>query len=243
MDTIKFNAQNTKIIAHRGLSGLEKENTCSAFVAAGNRSYFGIETDVYVTKDKQFVVLHDNNLSVVTNNKYNISVEKSEFAEFKDIILPDIDGSYNRRDLKVPLLLDYIKICKRYQKICVLELKSELNVEELKLLFDIIKSENYLENIIFISFSLENCLRVRELLPDASIQWLTTAITNNIIDILLENKLDLDVRFTALSKKWIDKLHSKEITVNCWTVDDKTKAEKLAKMGVDYITTNILEQL
>ena len=39
MDTIKINSNGVKIIAHRGLSGIEKENTCPAFVAAGNRSY------------------------------------------------------------------------------------------------------------------------------------------------------------------------------------------------------------
>ena len=51
MDTIKIKKKKVKMIAHRGLSGLERENTCSAFVAAGNRSYFGIETDVHRTAD------------------------------------------------------------------------------------------------------------------------------------------------------------------------------------------------
>ena len=46
MNTIKFDKKNVKVIAHRGLSGIETENTNSAFVAAGNRSYFGIETDI-----------------------------------------------------------------------------------------------------------------------------------------------------------------------------------------------------
>ena len=38
MDTIKFKKKKVKMIAHRGLSGLEKENTCAAFIAAGNRT-------------------------------------------------------------------------------------------------------------------------------------------------------------------------------------------------------------
>ena len=47
MNTIKVtNAGSVEFIAHRGLSGLETENTCAAFVAAGNRSHVGIETDV-----------------------------------------------------------------------------------------------------------------------------------------------------------------------------------------------------
>ena len=62
MTTIKLGDKQVKLVAHRGLSALEKENTCSAFVAAGNReSIFGIETDVHRTKDGQFVLFHDDN--------------------------------------------------------------------------------------------------------------------------------------------------------------------------------------
>ena len=38
MDTLRLPANKPLMIAHRGLSWLELENTCAAFVAAGNRS-------------------------------------------------------------------------------------------------------------------------------------------------------------------------------------------------------------
>ena len=60
MDVIRIDSKQTKMVAHRGLSGLERENTCAAFVAAGNRSYFGIETDVHTTRDGKFVIIHDD---------------------------------------------------------------------------------------------------------------------------------------------------------------------------------------
>ena len=62
MDTIKINKNSTLLVAHRGLSGIETENTNAAFVAAGNRSYYGIETDIHRTTDGRFVVCHDDNL-------------------------------------------------------------------------------------------------------------------------------------------------------------------------------------
>ena len=37
MDSIKLDIRTAKMIAHRGLSGIEKENTNAAFIAAGNR--------------------------------------------------------------------------------------------------------------------------------------------------------------------------------------------------------------
>jgi len=60
MNTIKINRGATKMIAHRGVSGLERENTNLAFVAAGNRSYFGVETDIHVTADQNLIVIHDD---------------------------------------------------------------------------------------------------------------------------------------------------------------------------------------
>ena len=52
MDTIHLKQEGKPLmIAHRGVSGLEKENTMPAFVAAGNRSYYGIETDIHKTAD------------------------------------------------------------------------------------------------------------------------------------------------------------------------------------------------
>ena len=46
-DTIRLTQENKPLmIAHRGMSGLEMENSASAFVSAGQRSHFGIETDV-----------------------------------------------------------------------------------------------------------------------------------------------------------------------------------------------------
>ena len=60
MDTIKVQSGKTLMIAHRGLSGIELENTNTAFIAAGNRSHYGIETDVHKTSDGKFVVFHDD---------------------------------------------------------------------------------------------------------------------------------------------------------------------------------------
>ena len=124
MNTIKIDSSNVKMIAHRGVSGIEKENTCPAFVAAGNRSYFGIETDVHVTKDGKFVIIHDETTKRISLEKNNINVEECDYSEVENIVLPDLDGTTIRQDIRIPLLQEYIKICKKYEKICVLEIKN-----------------------------------------------------------------------------------------------------------------------
>lgn len=242
MDTIKVYNTRVKMIAHRGLSGLEKENTNSAFVAAGNRSFFGIETDIHRTKDGQYVILHDETPKRVSDGKYDINVEENDYSSVKDIVLPDIDGSFNRQDLRLPLLIDYLRICKKYGKKAVLEFKNPFLQEHIIEVINIIKKEKYLDEMIFISFNFENCKKLRQLLPKSDIQWLLAEeITDKIIGILGEYRLNLDCAYQAVTPKVVEKVHALGLTVNCWTCNTKAVADKMIEYGVDYITTNILE--
>ena len=242
MDTIKINAKQTKIIAHRGLSGIERENTCPAFVAAGNRNYYGIETDIHVTKDGKFVVIHDETTKRVSLERYDVNVEENDYEILRGIALPDKDGSFIRQDIRIPLLAEYVNICKKYDKVCVLEIKNRFVYSDLEKAVQEIRDLGYLDNVVFISFCWENCTDLRALLPDAKIQWLTSnAVTDEKIEELVKYGLALDIYHIHLTPEVVEKLHSKGILVNCWTCDDKARAEELIEMGVDFITTNIIE--
>ena len=242
MKTVKIKSGDVKIIAHRGLSGLERENTVPAFVAAGKRSYFGIETDIHKTADGKFVVIHDETTKRVSLGEFDINVEASNYSELENIILPDLDGSKTRTDIRIPLLADYIKVCKEYKKVCVLELKNPFSQDDIIAVIDEIQNLGYLDKVVFISFVRENCKMFRSLLKDNEIQWLTSdRVSRKMIKGLLHDKLDLDIRYSKLRKRHVKKLHKNGIKVNCWTCDDAKKAEKLIEMGVDFITTNILE--
>lgn len=242
MNTIKIDSGKTKMVAHRGVSGLEKENTCPAFVAAGNRSHYGVETDVHVTKDGQFVIIHDETTDRVSNGEFCINVEENDYAVLENVVLPDIDGSRNRQDIRVPLLKDYISICKKYEKVCVLEIKNEFARDDLERMIEEIKSLGYIADVTFISFSWKNCVVTRELLPNNKIQWLTVEeVDDAMIQKLVENKLDLDIYYERLTAENVKQLHDNGIEVNCWTCDTKVEGEKLVGFGVDYITSNILE--
>lgn len=238
MNSVKYKKLTTQTIAHRGLSGIECENTCAAFVAAGNRSYFGIETDVHITADGKFVVIHDDNTARVSD--INLEVEKSTLSKLREIRLQIQDG-YQREDYIIPTLEEYIDICKRYEKTAVLELKNTFEADDIRKIVDIIKEREYLNSVIFISFQLENLKTLRKLLPSQKLQYLVSEFNNDILQKLKEYKLDIDIEYQALDKNAVRVLKSNDIKINCWTCDDKDYAEKLVKMGVDFITSNILE--
>lgn len=239
MDTIKFEKKNTKVVAHRGLSGIEVENTNSAFVAAGNRSHYGIETDIYKTADGHFIVGHDDNYKRLSGEE--IYLEKSTLKELQEVVFFDKDGTKNRVDLRPATLENYLSIVKKYQKHAVLELKSDFNEDEIKRLIEIIKEFDYLDKLTFISFNYNNLLSIKKFLPNQSAQYLFWKITDEEIERLVRDKIDVDIWVVELTKEQIEKCHKAGLVVNCWTVDDPKKAEELASWGIDFITSNILE--
>lgn len=243
MDTVKLpDKGKCLIVAHRGLSGIEKENTNSAFVAAGNRSYFGIETDVYKTKDGHFVLMHDSNAERVSGVSLNI--KEAPYEDIKNVILNDVDGKVGRNDLRIPDLTDYIDICKKYDKVPVLELKMDFTKEELEEIVAFFKERDYFEKLVVISFKYDCLLRYRELYPDMPIQYLTGyeyKFSEETIEKLQTLKADWDANYLTLSKEIVDYLHSLGIKVNAWTVNKPEDAQALLDLGVDFITTNILE--
>ena len=239
MNTIKFQKSNVQIVAHRGLSGLEKENTNAAFIAAGNRSYFGIETDVRKTADGQFILNHDAHFKRVAGE--SLVIAESSKALVQSVVLHDMDGSKNRADLRPATLENYLSICKKYEKTCVLELKDQVSREDLLEMIDIIKGYEYLENVVFISFEYENMTLLREILPEQPAQFLDFTITEELIAKAAADKLDLDIKFSSLTPELIEKAHKAGVKINCWTVNTKEDGERLVSWGVDYITTNILE--
>ena len=239
MDTIKISKGSARMIAHRGVSGLELENTCAAFVAAGNRSYWGVETDVHVTADGKFIIIHDDETGRVSAE--NMRVERTDYETLRNLQLRQKNG-LERTDLRLPSLEEYLSICKYYNKVCVLELKNPMEAEAVRQIVEICKKVYRLDQIIFISFSFLNMLHIRKYAPTATAQYLLAEqVTDAHIDAMAENRLDLDVHYLAMSKGLLDKLHARGIKVNCWTVDDPEVAERLASWGVDYITSNILE--
>ena len=150
------------------------------------------------------------------------------------------EGQY-RTDLHTPVLADYIKICKKYGKTAVLELKNRMEPDDIAAIAEQIRQLDYLDSVIFISFAWENLIDLRKIVPGQKAQFLTTRSDMELVQELTEQKLDLDIYYKSLTKQMLDACHENGLEVNCWTVDCAKEAEKLAVWGVDYITSNILE--
>ena len=223
---------SVKMIAHRGLSGIEMENTSEAFKATCERSYYGIETDVHVTKDGKYIIFHDDGTGRLCEQ--NLIIEKTDFEILRSLKFKDGIS-------EMPTLSEYLQVVSRYKKVAVIELKKPMRENNIEEIIEICKREYTLDKIIFISFDIENLVAVRKLLPKQKIQLLADKFNGELIKSLKEYEFDLDIRYDLLTKEKIKELRENDIIINCWTCDDRQKAEELIGFGVDFITTNILE--
>lgn len=239
MNTVKLEGKKPQMIAHRGVSGLETENTLPAFLAAANRSYFGIETDVHKTADGEFVLMHDGNTKRVSDAELQIS--ESSLEQLRNINIYSIYEPRVRADLKIPLLKDYASICARYEKKAVLELKDDFSDEDIASIIGILKDCGALDITVFISFNYDNLVKVREQYPKADIQFLSGEWNDGLIAKLKKYDFDLDIEHGWVNKERIKLCHDNGIKVNCWTVNSISDAERVIECGVDFITSNILE--
>ena len=207
-------------------------------MAAGNRSYFGVETDIHRTADGRYIVFHDDNLTRLLGD--GRVVEEMCFDELRALRLTDLDGNA-RGDLLLPTLEEYVHICKKYDKDCVLEIKNHFEPEDIDNVIAIIRGIGWLERTIFISFDLPNMICIRERLPQQRAQYLVSTFGDDLLDILTGHHLDLDIKYSSLSAEQVRACHEAGIQVNVWTVNEAADAERLAGYGVDFITSNILE--
>ena len=239
-NTVKFeNKGNVKMVAHRGVSGLELENTCPAFIAAGVKSYYGVETDVHVTADGKYIIAHDDDLRRIAG--INAVIRESIFEDLRAVRLTDTDGKTKRADLFLPSLDEYLYICKKYEKICILELKEEMKEDDIVGIANAVNAAEMFEKTVFISFCGQNLVYLRKHFPTAVAQFLSCDTSEKTVSFILENGLDADIYHKVVDKDFVDLMHANSRVVNVWTVDKIEDAERLRDCGVDMITSNIIE--
>lgn len=231
--------KSTLMVAHRGASGLERENTLPAFVASCNRTYYGEECDIHVTKDGKYLVYHDDDTGRLCDKK--LVMEQSTFDELRALKIKLPDSETYSDILKMPTLAEYLDVLRRYGKIAVIELKNAMDEKNIREIIDICRECYSLDKIIFISFDFDNLVKVRNYVPEQCVQFLTAEYDESLADKLKEHAFDLDIGYWLLTKERVDHLHKHGIKINCWTCNKAEEAANLIDWGVDYITSDVLE--
>ncbi len=230
-----MNAQ-TQIIAHRGFwkSNPETtENSIQSLKNAQKLNIYGSEFDVRMSKDGVLVINHDEHHG-------DLEIAETNFTDLRAIKLSNGEN--------FPTLEDYLKQGLKDKKVKLIveikpaktkELEDEIVAKTLKMIKDF-KLEN---QCIFISFSLSICKEIKHLDQNLVVEYLNGELSP---EDLKKEKLDgFDYHYKVLLKNptWISDAKKLGLITNAWTINDEDVFLKLKNMGIDFVTTNIPDQL
>lgn len=224
-----------KVIAHRGASAAERENTLDAFRAAVRLDADGVELDVRRTANEVLVVHHDAHLP-----------DGRAIIELDDGELPDW----------VPTLAEVMEVCRDpavgREFIVNIEIKSAPNdpdydaehqvsaaVAGLVLGWGMGESGN---EVIVSSFDMEALNRIRAIdpaIPTAYITFEVLAPDLLVGRVAAAGHTAIHPYVASTSQALVDAAHAAGLQINVWTVNDPHQIAHLATLGADAVITDV----
>lgn len=235
-------AQRPLLVGHRGsLYGVE--NTVESFTNGAKRGYEYLETDFKVTKDKQFVCTHDDDISRLSGSSLTIAGSTLEELQAVPFTQTRSGVTYTGRLCSAQ---EYLDVCKEYNVRPLIELKWATGINSndcsnIPMLIKFIEDNGFRDKCIILT-SMKPCLEyIRKNYPDIELQFLTGQYWANHFDWCVELGIDVDIQSGYFDKTTVEKYHDAGLKVNMWTTNTADGYKTYGNMGCDFITTDYLD--
>jgi glycerophosphoryl diester phosphodiesterase len=212
----------TLVIAHRGASAYEVENSLAAFRTAERLGADGVELDVHTTLDGVAIVHHD-----ATAGSHRIA--QVRLGELRDHKLPNGEA--------IPLLADALSTLGT-KPLAFVEVKTLPPSHDAKL-FEVLDGGPATANYHVHSFDHRIMRRLKQQRPTLPCGLLSTSYPINPMTQLADaNASALWQLESMIDRELIEQAHASGHTVYAWTVDQPQRMQELIELGVDGICTN-----
>ncbi|MDP2088746.1 MAG: glycerophosphodiester phosphodiesterase [Flavobacteriaceae bacterium] len=182
IQTAKETKYNIEIIAHRGASSYEPENSLLSFKKAFDLNSDAIELDLWISKDDSIMVFHDRDTKLITGESYDIPNTNANILRTLNI----------GKGEKMPFLNEVFQTLPAGKKI-YLDIKwnahhnSKVNPKSITNLLNIIEKHNRLNDTRLTCFDADYLNKVKERKPELECYWITSdSNSNNQIFSVLE---------------------------------------------------------
>lgn len=239
MKTIKIDKYYRGMIAHRGLSGIETENTVFSFLAAANHSYYGISCDLYTSKDGRMILTSDTTL--LKFGLLNLDIQSFDYEELMKFALVDRKTQNLNSYLFIPLLKDFLSIVKAYEKKPIIRLHFSLKKENISRLLRNLSDFDLLNDVILITESQKQVDILLDYIESNQIYYDHIDLNQSHYEFCNKHKVNVYLDKKIIDQNYVKKCHLIGLSVMTGVVNDKDLAEKMIKLDIDYILTNILE--
>lgn len=227
--------------AHRGFSDEFPENTILAFEEAGKCGAFqAIETDVRMTSDGVLVCIHDQTLDRTTGVTGDVSDYDYDFLKTFNILGGlGWDDQYECQ-FQIPTFDDYLDVCKQYNMIPYVELKSLTN-EGIQRVVKALHDKGFIDGTyVLISFNI-NYLNYAAKICNTPLEFMKTSFTDSEISkYSKQDNFVLRPSLSGMTSAFAKKCSEKGLLTECYTVNvgDAKTIEKLKSWNVKGATCN-----
>ena len=215
-----------QIIAHRGASFFEPENTLKAIKRAIEMNADYVEVDVRRSKDKELVIMHDADIGRTTNG--NGLIKDKKLLELKKL-----DAGHGE---EIPTLEEVIRLVKNKVGL-VIEIKEPGTEEKIAE-----KIEEYkIKNVILTSFYHKSIKNINKLNYDLNTGIIFVGQPVNVHKLAFDANTNIIFpSYRYMDEEMVKQAKEHGITVYPWAIDDFSIFEKFVRMNVDGIVTNKL---
>ncbi|SJZ62535.1 glycerophosphoryl diester phosphodiesterase [Pilibacter termitis] len=237
LNYLKENELSTPLIySHRGVSGNNGvQNTLSSLEKTAKLHPDYIEMDIQETKDKQFVVMHDENLE-------NLTGIKASVGELTLQELSELTVSENGFTSPLATFDDYLKKAQALNQKLLIEIKvyGEVSGEVAENFLKKYKKDikKYKHRVHSLSFQIVSTIKAK----DAEI-YCSYIIPFNIVGPPTTNTNAYTMEYSTLNSSFVDVSHREKKQVLAWTVNDENSVERVRSYGVNGIITDDVEML
>ena len=196
-------------LIHRGIVNKKyTENLLKSFNKSFEKGY-GIETDIHVTKDNQFICFHDFTLQ--RTFKKNLSIKNLNYSKIEEI-----STKFNK---PIPLLKDLLKSSKNKYSLHI-EIKPIFSKSLLKKL---LKETSKFRRCVFISFKHENIYNLLKIKKNTKVGLSFSPPTS--IKKIIKKSNNKNINCLVLDKSYIKSKNIQSLKIEKYYYTIKTKSE------------------
>ncbi|WP_406425397.1 glycerophosphodiester phosphodiesterase [Streptomyces sp. NBC_01589] len=213
-------------IGHRGVMGVEPENTLRSFVHAERAGMDAIELDLHLSKDGALAVMHDADVDRTTDGT-GLIAEKT-LAELREL-----DAGQGERVPVFEEVLDAVRS----------PVQAEIkDVAAARALADVMRRRDLVDRVEVLSFHDEAIAEIAQLVPGVRTALVASRWESDVVDraeAVGAATLVLNIR--RLTLEVVEQAHAEGLKVIGWVVNTQDHLRLARGLGLDGATTDFPE--
>jgi glycerophosphoryl diester phosphodiesterase len=228
------------VIAHRGYAAVFPENTLVAVRGAFDRGADAVEVDVWLSSDREPIVIHDGTVDRTTDGTGTVTNMTSEALRALDAC--SWRGTQWGR-YPIPIVREVLQGA-RGRGWVLLDLKGHWSTADLQRLLASIRAEGMRESVMVLRFELPFLATVRVLDPGIALGFLSRDLPPNDSFLWLGETAALVYDSTAVADastlpQYAAGLRAQGSATGAWTIASPVRATQLRQLGIGWFISDV----